>query len=168
MSSNFEIAEVQNFASTKANKESEATKEKVAKEKEKEKEKAAKEKERIAKEKEKEKEKAAKLKEQQKKLKEKEKLAKEKAKQQELQKKEKEKKEEENNKPTRARTAYIFFYSDALPTLKKQNPDLKTPDLTIKVAEQWKALSSEQKQVLFFFLQKLTVSSSISPHVSPP
>ncbi|XP_056324927.1 transcription factor A, mitochondrial [Danio aesculapii] len=48
--------------------------------------------------------------------------------------------------PKRPLTAYMTYVKDMQPTVSKQNPGLKNVDIIRKIAQQWKMLTTEQKQ----------------------
>ncbi|NP_001070857.1 transcription factor A, mitochondrial [Danio rerio] len=48
--------------------------------------------------------------------------------------------------PKRPLTAYMTFVKDMQPTVSKQNPSIKSVDVMRKIAQQWKMLTTEQKQ----------------------
>ncbi len=49
--------------------------------------------------------------------------------------------------PKRAASSYIFFQNDLRQELRKQHPDISTPDLMARVKKQWSEMTPEQKAV---------------------
>jgi len=59
--------------------------------------------------------------------------------------KRKTKKKKDPNAPKKAMSAYLFFNQAYRSVIKKDFPDLKSPDIMKKLGEKWKTLSNDEK-----------------------
>lgn len=61
--------------------------------------------------------------------------------------KEKPKKEKDPNAPKRPASAYIIFQNEMRPKLREANPDTPYKDILTKIADEWKNVPDDKKQV---------------------
>ena len=60
--------------------------------------------------------------------------------------KKKKRKKKDPNAPKRPSTAYIFYVVSRLDRVRKENPDMKMPEVMTKIGSEWKTLDAKTKR----------------------